>query len=78
MHLLIIIILFCVLFPVFGRLVGWVISTICWIVAVVVVLALFGALATDRRHTEAAERRINILPTLDRNHHEQSHPETPP
>ncbi len=44
MHLLIIILLLCLAFPMLGRLVGWVISAICWVIAVVVLLALFGAL----------------------------------
>jgi len=45
MHILLILILLCVVFPVFGRLIGWMLSTIFWIIAVVMVLGLLGALS---------------------------------
>jgi hypothetical protein len=44
MHLLLIVLLLCLVFPVLARLVGWVLSTVFWLIVVVVLLGLFGVL----------------------------------
>ena len=43
MHILIVLILLCVVFPVFARLVDWMLSVVFWLILVVVVLGLIGA-----------------------------------
>jgi predicted ABC-type exoprotein transport system permease subunit len=45
MHLLLIIIVLMIAFPMFARFVGGVLSMVFWLVLVVVVLAVFGALS---------------------------------
>jgi hypothetical protein len=44
MHLLLVILLLCLVFPVLARLVGWVLSTVFWLIVVVTLLGLFGIL----------------------------------
>jgi hypothetical protein len=44
MHLLLILIVLCLIFPAFGRLLGGCLSVVLWLIAAVVVIALFGAL----------------------------------
>ena len=44
MHLLLIILLLCLVFPVLARLVGWVLSAVFWLIVVVGLLGLFGVL----------------------------------
>jgi hypothetical protein len=44
MHLLLILIVLCLIFPAFGRLLGGCLSVVMWLIAAIVVLALFGAL----------------------------------
>jgi hypothetical protein len=43
MHLLVIVVLVCLIFPAFGRLLGSMISAIFWLIVVLVVLAMVGA-----------------------------------
>ena len=45
MHLLLIIILLCVVFPFFRHLVGGVLSIVFWLFVVAVVLSIFGVLS---------------------------------
>jgi hypothetical protein len=45
MHLLLILILLCLIWPAFARFLGGSLSTILWLIAVVIVLAIFGALS---------------------------------
>jgi len=45
MHLLLIVILLCVVFPLFRRFVGGVLSIVFWLIVVGVVLGLFGVLS---------------------------------
>jgi hypothetical protein len=45
MHLLLILILLCLIFPAFARVLGGCLSIVLWVIAVAVVLALFGALS---------------------------------
>jgi hypothetical protein len=45
MHFLLIVILLCVVFPVFRHFVGGVLSVVFWLVVVCVVLGLFGVLS---------------------------------
>ena len=45
MHLLLILILLCLIFPAFARFLGGCLSIVMWLIAVIVVLALFGALS---------------------------------
>lgn len=45
MHLLLILILLCLVFPVFARFLGWMLSAVFWLIVVVVVLGLIGALS---------------------------------
>jgi hypothetical protein len=44
MHLLLIILLLCLAFPVLARLAGWVLSTAFWLIVAAVLLGLFGVL----------------------------------
>ena len=44
MHLLLVILLLCLVFPLLARFVGWVLSTVFWLIVVVVLLGLFGVL----------------------------------
>jgi len=41
MHLLLVIILLWLVFPIFGRVVGWVLSAVFWVIAVIFVMGLF-------------------------------------
>jgi hypothetical protein len=43
MHLILILILLCLIWPAFARVLGGCLSAILWLIAVVVVLAMFGA-----------------------------------
>ena len=45
MHMLLILVLLCLVFPVFARLLGWMLSAVFWLILVVVVLGLIGALS---------------------------------
>jgi len=45
MHILLILILLCLVFPVFARLLGWMLSAVFWLIAALVVLGLIGALS---------------------------------
>ncbi len=45
MHLLLILRLLCLVFPVFARLLGWMFSAVFWLILAVVVLGLVGALS---------------------------------
>jgi hypothetical protein len=45
MHILLILIVLCMLFPVFGRLIGWMMSMFFWLIAVAVVVGLIAALS---------------------------------
>ena len=43
MHILLILILLCVVFPVFAQFVGWMLSAVFWVMLVVVVFGLIKA-----------------------------------
>jgi hypothetical protein len=45
LHLLLTLILLCLIFPAFARFLGGCLSVVLWLIAVVIVLALFGALS---------------------------------
>ena len=45
MHLLLILILLCLIFPAFARFLGGCLSIVLWLIVAVVVMALFGALS---------------------------------
>ena len=45
MHLLLILILLCLIFPAFARFLGGCLSIVLWVIVAVVVMALFGALS---------------------------------
>jgi hypothetical protein len=45
MHLLLILLLLCLIFPALGRLLGGCLSVVMWLIAVIVVIALFGAIS---------------------------------
>ena len=44
MHILLILILLCVVFPVFARLIDWMLSALFWLILAVVVFGLISAL----------------------------------
>jgi hypothetical protein len=44
MYLLLILILLCLIFPAFGRLLGGCLSVVLWLIAAIVVIGVFGAL----------------------------------
>ncbi len=45
MHILVILILLCLVFPAFARLLGWMLSAVFWLILAVVVFGLIGALS---------------------------------